>query len=134
MLKPYFHGDKSRVKVGKGVSLVNTLFNTASGNIFIENNVIFGHNCMVLTGIHEFAAGKRKRLSINEPDTPSEGQDIIIREGCWIASGSIILGGVEIGEHSIVAAGAVVTKSFPKGSMIGGVPAKLIKKIDEKGG
>lgn len=51
---------------------------------------------------------------------------IVIHSNCWIGSKVTILDGVEIGANSVIAAGAVVTKSFPKNSIIGGVPAKKI--------
>jgi len=55
---------------------------------------------------------------------------IKIGDNCWIGANSVILPGVELGDHTIVAAGAVVSKSFLEGDcIIGGVPAKVIKKI-----
>ena len=120
-------GDISRLHVGEDVSLVNTLFNTSSGDIFIGDKTIFGHNVMVLTGIHEFKYGKRKSIVTNEKETPLKGYDIRIGKGCWIASGSIIIGKVNIGDNAIIAAGSVVTKDVPSGVMAGGVPAKIIK-------
>lgn len=123
---PLIYGDKNRVKIGKRVSLVSTLFNTASGCIIIGDDTIFGHNCMVLTGIHQFSNGKRKKLS-GGIDTPEAGYDIIIGKGCWIASGAIIIGRVTIGDNVIVAAGAVVTKDIPSNKIVGGIPAKIIK-------
>ena len=55
---------------------------------------------------------------------------IIIEKNCWLGSSAIILPGVELGEHTVVAAGAIVTKSFKEGNqVIGGNPAKLIKKL-----
>lgn len=52
---------------------------------------------------------------------------------CWIAMNSVIVDGVTLGDHTIVAANSVVTKSFPEGyCIIGGNPAKLIKKIDKE--
>ncbi len=121
----YVHGSKSRISIGKNVSLLNTVINTASGDVNIEDNVIFGHNCMLLTGRHEFKNGKRLFYS-GKPDTPKKGFDINIGEGSWITSGVIIVGNVSIGKHSIVCAGAVVTKNFPDHSIIAGVPAALI--------
>ena len=53
---------------------------------------------------------------------------IVIEDGVWCGANVTILKGVTIGKDSIVAAGAVVTKSFPPYSIIGGVPAKLLKK------
>lgn len=51
---------------------------------------------------------------------------IHIARGAWIGSNAIILGGVTIGAQSVVAAGAVVTKSVPAGAVVGGVPARII--------
>lgn len=60
-----------------------------------------------------------------------KSQDIIIDEKCWIGMNSVILPGVHLGKNTIVAAGAVVTHSFEEGfCVIGGVPAKILKKIE----
>jgi acetyltransferase-like isoleucine patch superfamily enzyme len=57
---------------------------------------------------------------------------IIIGDNCWLGASVIILPEVELGEHTVVAAGAIVTKSFPDGNqVIGGNPAKVIKRLDE---
>lgn len=120
---PYVHGTSSRVSVGERVSLMNTILNTASGEIVVGDDTIFGHNCMLLTGRHDFAGGMRRRLQ-GEREVPSAGQDIRIGRGCWIASGVIVVGGVTIGDHVIVASGAVVTADLPDGSVVGGVPAR----------
>ncbi len=57
-------------------------------------------------------------------------EPIIIGDNCWIGAGSIILPGVKLANHTVVAAGSVVTKSFlEEDQLIGGVPAKVIKKI-----
>lgn len=52
-----------------------------------------------------------------------------IGKNVWIGSNATVLQGVTVGENSVVAAGAVVTKDVPANSIVGGVPAKLIKKI-----
>lgn len=57
-----------------------------------------------------------------------EPRPVTIGDDCWIGDGVIILPGVEIGPHSIIGAGAVVTRSFPAYSVLGGVPAKCIKR------
>lgn len=57
-------------------------------------------------------------------------EDIVIEDGVWIGAGSTILLGVTIGKGSVVASGSVVTKDVPPLCVVGGVPAKMIKKID----
>ncbi|MBE6056056.1 hypothetical protein FDB88_16830 [Clostridium sporogenes] len=57
---------------------------------------------------------------------------VILQEGCWLGENSTILCGVTIGKCSIVAAGAVVTKDVPDYTIVGGVPAKIIKTINNK--
>lgn len=126
---PVYHGDKKRVFVGENVSLMNTLLNTASGDIRIGNNTIFGHNCMVLTGKHRFLNGKREKLITGQAETPVDGFDIYIGDGCWIASGAIVVGGVTIGNNVIVMAGAVVTKDVPSGHVVAGIPARVVGDV-----
>ena len=56
--------------------------------------------------------------------------EIVIGENCWIGANSVILSGVQLGRGTVVAAGSVVSQSFPHGSvLIGGVPAKVIKQL-----
>lgn len=61
-----------------------------------------------------------------------EGKDIVLGKGCWIGMNAVILPGVILGDHTIVAAGGVVTKSYPNGyCVLGGTPAKIIKELDQ---
>lgn len=62
---------------------------------------------------------------------PRENGPIIIGQGSWIGANATILHGVTLGEKCVVAAGSVVLESFPKQSVIGGVPAKLIKTLGD---
>ena len=90
--------------------------------IIFEDNVITGPHVSIISQNH----------SLTDFNTYIEGNPIIIRKNSWLSARCIILPEVELGEHTIVAAGAVVTKSFPDGNqIIGGNPAKLIKKISE---
>ena len=56
---------------------------------------------------------------------------IMIKDRAWIGAHATILTGVTIGKNAVVAAGAVVTKDVPDNCMVGGVPAKIIKEIDQ---
>jgi acetyltransferase-like isoleucine patch superfamily enzyme len=117
-----------RVHLGRGVSTMNAFFNVASGDIYVGDDTIFGYGCMLLTGRHEFEEGRRV---LDRKDVPAAGYDIRIGSGCWIASGVIIIGGVTIGDHVVVAAGAVVTADVPSRAMVGGVPARVLNSPGE---
>ena len=79
-------------------------------------------------------------IATNHPLEPSqrrayiEGKPIVIEKNVWIATGATILGGVVVGENAVVAAGAVVTKDVPPNSMVAGVPAKVIRSLEENPG
>lgn len=94
----------------------------------IEDNVILASDVLMVTHNH----------GINpESDLPYyrqrlETAPIKIEEGTWIGEKAVVLPGVTVGHHSIVAAGAVVTKSCPPYSMMAGVPARIIKSYDFK--
>jgi maltose O-acetyltransferase len=130
----YVMGPPGRLNVGERSALANTLFNVVSGNISVGDRSIFGQGVMVITGRHDFRKGMRISLDPEEDDgswggnseVPKEGFDILIGSGVFVASGSLILGRVNIGNNCIVAAGAVVTKDFPDFSIIAGVPATRI--------
>jgi acetyltransferase-like isoleucine patch superfamily enzyme len=125
---PVFWGDRERIILGKNVTLANTVFNCRSGKIVMEDNVFFGHNCLVLTGRHDFRLRDEGRILT----VPDEGFDIIIRRGAWIASAVTLIGPCEIGEHAVVVAGTVVRQNVPPGVIYGGNPAKVIAPIDFK--
>ncbi len=103
-------------------------FNTRSGDIYVGKNTIFGENVMVLTGKHlNIAEAQEQNVLLHY--VPPQGRDIIIGEGCNIASGAIIIGNVRIGNYAVVAAGAVVTSDVPDRVLVGGVPAKVLKRL-----
>lgn len=90
--------------------------------IVFEENVITGPNVSIISQNHDLT-NFNKYL---------EGNPIIIRKNSWLSARCILLPEVELGEHTIVAAGAVITKSFPEGNqVIGGNPARIIKKIGD---
>lgn len=91
--------------------------------IVIGKNVHIAPNVGLITTNHD----------ILNPALHVPGKDIVIKDNSWIGMNSVVLGGVTLGENTVVAAGAVVTKSFPDGHcVIGGVPAMVIKKISEE--
>jgi len=93
------------------------------GGITIGNDVIMGPGVKIFSENHNYS----------DPDIPirMQGENrtgVTIGDNCWIGSGVIILDGVTLESGTIVAAGAVVSKSFGKNQLIGGVPARIIKE------
>jgi len=92
-----------------------------------------GDDVMMGSGIHMYVHNHRfDKMDvplIQQGYYPSKG--ICIKDGAWIGANSILLPGVTIGRNSVVGAGSVVTKSVPDFSVVGGNPAKFIKKIGE---
>ena len=88
----------------------------------IGDNVMIGPNTMITTVGHPLTPmGRRKHLGIATPVTI--GNDV------WIGGNVTILPGVHIGNNVVIAAGAVVTKDVPDNSLVGGIPAKIIKEL-----
>ncbi|MBO4563317.1 MAG: sugar O-acetyltransferase [Clostridia bacterium] len=101
--------------------------------ITLEDNVWIGANVTLATPMHPYLS--EERISREYPDGEHDleyAKPITLKKNCWICSGAVISGGVTVGENSIVAAGAVVTKDVPDNCIVGGVPAKVIRKIDEE--
>jgi acetyltransferase-like isoleucine patch superfamily enzyme len=63
--------------------------------------------------------------------TATIGKPIAIEKSVWIATGATIIGGVTVGENSVVAAGSVVTKDVPPNTLVGGNPARVIRSIGD---
>lgn len=124
----YVHGRLNRLHVGERCSIMNTVFNVVSGDVYIGDDTLFSHDCYVLTGVHRFHNGVRAGLQPDSPieEVPTEGRDIRIGQGCFIGAGASILGGVTLGDNVIVGAGAVVTSDVPDGAFVAGVPARKI--------
>jgi acetyltransferase-like isoleucine patch superfamily enzyme len=88
-----------------------------------------GKNVRISHGVHIYSQNHDMSLPIDtNPDQMDEPKAVIIGDNCWIGAKAIILPGVKLGPNTIVGAGPVVTKSFPKGHcIIAGNPAKKIR-------
>ena len=97
---------------------------TVIGPVCIGNNVNLAQGITVTALNHNFEDPTRK---IDEQGISTK--PVVIGDDVWIGANAVILPGVTIGTHSIVAAGAVVTKDVPDYSLVAGVPAKVIKQL-----
>lgn len=101
---------------------------TTKATVIIENDVMFGPNVVIITGDHRIDIKGRTMISItNDEKLRENDQDVVIESDVWIGANVIILKGVRIGTGSVVAAGSVVTRDVMPYSIVGGVPAKLLK-------
>jgi acetyltransferase-like isoleucine patch superfamily enzyme len=100
------------------------LHNTIIGPVSIGNHVNLAQGITVSALNHNFS-DTTKRIDEQGIST----SQIIIEDDVWIGANAVILAGVRIGSHSVVAAGAVVTHDVPPNTLVGGVPAKIIKAI-----
>lgn len=91
------------------------------GKIIIGNSVMVGPNTVIRASNHQY-----KDASVDIWLQGQTGGTVTIGDDVWIAANVVILPGVSIGSHSVVAAGSVVTKDVPDYSVVGGVPAKII--------
>lgn len=117
------YGDNNTLRIGKGTSLLNSVFNLGEGG-----NITIGSDCMISSGIEFFqfefhpifdtSSGKR----INMPE------DIVIGDHVWIGRNAALMGGFSIGGDSVIGYGAVSSSKFGAGVCIGGSPARLIRK------
>ncbi len=100
------------------------LHNTVIGPVTIGSHVNLAQGITVTALNHNFSETGRR---IDEQGISTK--HVIIEDDVWIGANAVILPGVRIGTHSVVAAGAIVTKDVPSHSLVAGVPAKLIKKL-----
>lgn len=112
----------AHIKIGNNVSIGEFAYLGGGGGLEIGDECIIGQ---YLSCHPENHVSSDLNVAIRFQDVTRRG--IKIGKNCWLGSKVTILDGVELGDGCIVAAGAVVNKSFPPNSIIGGLPAKLIK-------
>lgn len=116
-------GYDGKVHIGEGSNIGdNTIIDTCE-DIIIGDQVAVGPYCIIYTHDHEY--------NTEHPSAWKGGVlpgKVKIEDGAWVGARVIVLPGVTIGKRAIVAAGAVVTKDVPEGDIVGGIPAKSLKK------
>ena len=120
---PPFNTDFGKnIHIGQRVFINSGCKMQDQGGIYIGNDVLIGHNACLLTLNHEMDPENRADM---------HPKPIHIEDKVWLGSNVTVLPGVTIGEGAIVAAGAVVTKDVDSNTIVGGVPAKIIKRISD---
>ena len=114
----------SKIKIGDNVTINDNCFITALFGIEIGCGTSIAENVSIRDFNHIF-----REKGINLKKQGLEGDAIIIGKDCWLCRGCVILPGVTIGDGAVIAANAVVNKDVPSYTVVGGIPAKIIKTI-----
>ena len=101
------------------------------GDITIGNRVMIGPEVKIFSGNHSLIPEERMKIVDGKMQLISKAEPVEIGDDVWICGNATICPGVKIGNRSVIAAGAVVTKDVPEGVLVGGNPASIIKKVEE---
>ena len=133
---------KSKVRCGWNVEIRDRATIYSPENLFIADNVAINSGVTILAqggvtiGEYTMIAPGVTIISVNHDYTRRENEalttfikkPVVIGRNVWLAAGAIVLAGVSIGDGAVVAAGSVVTKDVPSYTIVGGIPATVIKK------
>lgn len=123
LFPPFYTDCGKNIHIGKHVFINMGCKFQDQGGIFIGDGVLIGHNVVLATLNHAMQPERRSNM------LPAP---IHIGKRVWIGSNATVLPGVTIGDGAVVAAGAVVTRDVPANTVVGGVPAKVIRHIHEE--
>lgn len=121
LFPPFYTDCGKNITIGKNVFINSGCRFQDQGGITIGDGALIGHNVVLATLNHDFSPEKRSTL---------HPAPIVIGKNVWIGANAAVVPGVTIGNGAIIAAGAVVTKNVPENVVAGGVPAKIIKRLD----
>jgi acetyltransferase-like isoleucine patch superfamily enzyme len=123
LIPPFYTSGGAEITVGRNVFVNQNCTFYDLGGLDIGDEVMIGPNVSLITSGHPIEPSRRRAFVTAKP--------IVIERNVWIAAGAIVIGGVTIGENSVVAAGSVVTRDVPPNSLVGGNPARVIRSIAE---
>lgn len=124
MFPPFYTDFGKNITIGKNVFINSGCHFQDQGGIEIGDGCLIGHNVVLATINHDLYP-ENKRINHYAP--------IKLGKSVWVGLNSTILPGVTVGDWAVVAAGAVVTRDVPPLTIVGGVPAKVIRTITEVG-
>jgi len=120
-----FGSKQNILEIGKDTYVgMNTILNGYSAKLKIGSNVSIAQNVNIMTDSGPNASPVLQKIY------PIIKKEITINDHCWIGNSVIVMPGVTLGKYCVVAANSFVDKSFDDFSIIGGTPARLLKKID----
>lgn len=125
LFPPFYTDFGKNITIGKNVFINSGCHFQDQGGIEIGDGTLIGHNVVLATINHDLYPQNNRK---------NHYSPIKIGSNVWIGSNATVLPGVTIGEWAVVAAGAVVTKDVPPFTVVGGVPAKVIKAINNENG
>lgn len=120
LFPPFYTDCGKNIDLGKNVFINSGCCFQDQGHIEIGDDTLIGQQVVIATLNHDFNPDCRQDMF---------AKPVVIGKRVWIGAHATICPGVTIGDNSIIAAGAVVTKDVPSNSVVGGVPAKVIKSI-----
>lgn len=121
LFPPFYTDCGKQITLGRGVFINAGCQFQDQGGITIDDGALIGHRVVLATLNHAFDPARRSDM-IPAP--------IHIGKRVWIGAGAIVLPGVHVGDGAIIAAGAVVSKDVPDNSVVGGIPARVMKQIE----
>ncbi|SHE63225.1 Acetyltransferase (isoleucine patch superfamily) [Atopostipes suicloacalis DSM 15692] len=121
--QPFYMDFGKNIEFGENVFINASVHMQDQGGIRIGNNALIGHQVVFATLDHDLMPNKRGNL---------HPAPIVLEDDVWIGSNAMILKGVTIGEGSVIAAGSVVTKDVPANVIVGGNPARLLKRLSDR--
>ena len=123
LIPPFFTAGGDEIRVGRNVFVNQNCTFYDLGGLDIADDVMIGPNVSIITTGHPLQPTQRRSTTIGRP--------IVIERNVWIAANATIIGGVTVGENSVVAAGSVVTKDVPPNTLVAGNPARVIRSIGD---
>ena len=121
IVSPFYCDCGKRMKLGRNIIINKGATILSPAGVEIEDNVLIGPNVQIVTVNHD----------LKDRHNLFRFGKVTIRDNVWIGIGVTICPGVTIGRNSVVAAGSVVTEDVPDNVMAGGIPAKIIKSLND---
>lgn len=122
-----YFSNPQNLRMGRRCFVNRNCYLDLEAEISIGDDVVVGHGTTIVTSVHAIGPSTRRAGDV-------VGRPVSIEAGAWIGANALILPGVTVGAGAIVAAGAVVTSDVVADSVVAGVPAKVVRKLDDEPG